>query len=196
MSVGGPGEARVPRLARADAEAAAREAGVPEVMAGLSVFQVLLRHPRLAAAVNQLLSVLLFGGRLDARLRELVIMRIGWLRGSDYEWTQHWRVARSLGVAEEDLTAVRDGPSHPRFGPAEAAVLSAVDDTVRTGGISAATWAACRRHLGQDHQVLLELVAAIGTWSMIADMLASLEVPLEDGVASWPPAGRPPDHLR
>lgn len=187
-----PHEARVPRLARADAEAAARDAGVPEMMAGLSVFQVLLRHPRLAAAVNTLLSALLFDGRLDARLRELAIMRIGWLSGSDYEWTQHWRVARSLGVDDEDLTAVRDGPSHPRFGPTEKAVLTAVDETIHTGRISAATWDACQRHLGGDDQVLLELVAAIGTWSMIASMLLSLEIPLEDGVTSWPPTGQPP----
>jgi alkylhydroperoxidase family enzyme len=189
-------EARVPRLPRADAEAAARDVEVPEVMAGLSVFQVLLHHPRLAKAVNGLLSVLLFDGRLDVRLRELVIMRIGWLSGSDYEWTQHWRVARSLGVSEEDLLAVRHGPTHPGFGPLEQAVLAAVDETVQTGRISGPTWDACERHLGGDHRVLLELVAAIGTWSMIATMLASLEVPLEDGVASWPPTGRPPGHTR
>jgi alkylhydroperoxidase family enzyme len=186
----------VPRLPRSDADAAARDAGIPEVMAGLSVFQVLLRHPHLAKAVNGLLSTLLFDGRLDVRLRELVIMRIGWLSGSDYEWTQHWRVARSLGVTEQDLLAVRHGPTHPGFGPVEQAVLAAVDETVQTGRVSRPTWDACERHLGGDHQILLELVAAIGTWSMIATMLAILEVPHEDGVASWPPTGRPPDQQR
>lgn len=189
-------DARVPRLSEVDAKAAADDAGIPEFMAGLSVFRVLLRHPRLAGAVNGLLSALLFDARLDVRLRELVIMRIGWLTGSDYEWTQHWRVARTLGVADEDLLAVRDGPSHPRFGPVERAVLAAVDETMQTGRISPATWEACERHLGGDRQVLLELVAAIGTWSMIASMLLSLEVPLEDGVDSWPPAGRRPDQYR
>lgn len=189
-------QARIPRLSEGDAKRAATGAGVHEHMATLSVFQVLLRHPRLAAAVNQLLSALLFDARLDARLRELVIMRVGWLTGSEYEWTQHWRVARSLGVAEADLLAVRDGPSHHAFGPTERAVLAATDETLTLGAITAATWEACRRHLGGDAQTLLELVAAIGTWRMIACVLLSLEVPLEDSVDGWPPDGRTPPPVR
>ena len=107
-------------------------------MADLSVFQVLLRHPSLARALNDLLTALLWRGRLDARLRELVIMRIGWVTGSLYEWTQHWRVATGLGVVEADLVAVRDWKAHG-FGPAERAVLAATDETLATGTISADT---------------------------------------------------------
>jgi hypothetical protein len=40
--------------------------------------------------------------------------------------------------------------------------------------------------------VLIELVTAIGAWRMIASILRTLQVPLEDGVASWPPDGRSP----
>lgn len=43
-------------------------------------------------------------------MRELVIMRIGWVTGSVYEWTQHWGVATALGVDQADLLAVRDWP--------------------------------------------------------------------------------------
>jgi hypothetical protein len=39
---------------------------------------------------------------------------------------------------------------------------------------------------------LIELVTAIGAWQMIASILHSLEVPLEEGVSSWPPDGRRP----
>ncbi len=89
--------ARVPRLPLAEAKAAADEAAVPDYMAELSIFQVLLNHPSLARAVNDLLATMLWHGCLDARLRELVIMRIGWLTACEYEWTQHWRVATRLG---------------------------------------------------------------------------------------------------
>jgi alkylhydroperoxidase family enzyme len=34
-------------------------------------------------------------------------MRIGWLTASDYEWTQHWRVAQGLGVTADDLLGAR-----------------------------------------------------------------------------------------
>ena len=185
-------EARIPRLSAEEAKAAADAAGVPAMMADLSVFQVLLRQPKLAKSMSDLLMTLLWGSALDDRLRELVIMRLGWATKSDYEWTQHWRIALSLQLSEADLLAVRDWRVSDRFGPAERAVLAATDETVTDGAISASTWQACVDHVSDDHQVLLELVAAIGTWRMVSGILTSLEVPLEDGVMSWPPDGKGP----
>lgn len=184
--------ARVPQLPVDEAKAAADEAGVPDYMAELSIFQVLLNHPRLARTFNDLLATMLWHGVLDSRLRELAIMRIGWLTACDYEWTQHWRVASGLGVSAEDLLGVRDWRSHDGFGPAERAVLAATDDVVRDGAVSADSWAACERELHGDTTVLIELVTAIGAWRMVASILHSLEVPLEDGVSSWPPDGVSP----
>ena len=183
---------RIPLLPVEEAKAAADEAGVPNYMAELSIFQVLLNHPTLARALNDLLATMLWHGRLDTRLRELAIMRIGWLTASDYEWTQHWRVALGLGVSPEDLVGVRDWQAHSGFGPAERAVLSATDDVVRDGVVSAESWTACEGELGPDPAVLIEMVTAIGAWRMIAAILHSLGVPLEDGVDSWPPDGRSP----
>ncbi|OBA77842.1 carboxymuconolactone decarboxylase [Mycobacterium sp. 1164966.3] len=184
--------ARVPLLPLGEAKAAADEAGVPDYMAELSIFQVLLNHPRLARTFNDLLATMLWHGALDSRLRELVIMRIGWLTGCDYEWTQHWRVASGLGVSSEDLLGVRDWQGYNGFGAAERAVLAATDDVVRDGAVSAASWTACERELHCDSAVLIELVTAIGAWRMVASMLRSLEVPLEEGVSSWPPDGKAP----
>jgi alkylhydroperoxidase family enzyme len=185
-------EPRVPRLTREAARETALAAGVPDYMADLTVFQVLLRRPGLAKAVNDLLAALLWNAGLDARLRELVIMRIGWVTASTYEWTQHWRVATGLGVAADDLLAVRDWATHPGFGPAERAVLAATDETLAAGAVSEATWAACVEHVG-DEDALLELVASIGTWTMISSLLRTLDIPLEDGVEPWPPDGIRPD---
>ena len=183
---------RLPLLTVDEAKAAARDAGVPELVADLNVFRVWLHHPPLARWLSDLLMGLLWEGQLDARLRELVIMRLGWATGSDYEWTQHWRIALGVGVAEDDLLAVRDWRSSDRFGDAERAVLAATDETVEHGAISEATWEACRTHVSDDRRVLLELVSAIGVWRMVSGILRSLEVPLEDGVSSWPPDGRSP----
>lgn len=187
-----PKPARVPLLPVDEAKAAADEAGVPDYMADLSIFQMLLNHPQLARSFNDMLATMLWHGALDPRLRELVIMRIGWLTGCDYEWTQHWRVASGLGVAAEDLLGVRDWQAYNGFGPAERAVLAATDDLVRDGVVSAASWTACERELSADRKVLIELVTAIGAWRMVASILQSLQVPLEDGVSSWPPDGRSP----
>src|ERR1700742_4604334 len=179
--------ARVPGLPLGEAQAAADEAAVPDYMAELSIFQVLLNHPPLARALNDLLATMLWHGALDSRLRELVIMRIGWLTACDYEWTQHWRGACRVGGPADDPLGVRDWSEDGGFGAEERAVLAATDEVVRDGAVSARTWAACERELGADSAVLIELVTAIGAWRMIASILHSLEVPLEEGVSSWPP---------
>jgi len=182
---------RVPLLGAETARDVAERVGVHPQLAGLNIFRALFHQPDVAKCVNDLLLTLLFRGGLDARLRELVIMRLGWATAADYEWTQHWRVATELGVPEEDLLAVRRWRESERFGPVERAVLAAVDETLDTGAISPATFAACERHLGGP-AALVELVAAIATWQMISSVVRSLAVPLEEGVRSWPPDGEAP----
>jgi len=187
--------ARIAPLSYEEAKAAADDAGIPPYMARLSIFQILLRHPRLARAFHDMLAVLLFDSALDPRLRELIIMRLGWTTGSVYEWTQHWRIATSLGVAEADLVGARDWEAYPAFGPAERAVLAATDEVVRQGHVSGRTWDSLVAEVpgGENPtHVLVELITAIGAWRMVSSMLSSLDVPLEDGVDPWPPDGAAP----
>lgn len=184
---------RIAALSAEDAKAAAAAAGVPEVVAELNVFRVLLQHPELARWFSDLLMGLLWHGRLDARLRELVIMRLGWQTRSDYEWTQHWRIASGIGVSESDLLAVRDWHEHGGFGEAERAILAATDETLATGALSEDSWQALVEHVSSDPQILLEVVSVIGIWRMVSSLLRSLDVRLEDGIPSWPPDGATPD---
>ena len=188
-------KSRIDPLSPDQAKTAAEEIGVPAALADLNVFRVLLRRPRVAKAVSDLLFSLLFGGVLDDRLRELVIMRIGWATGSDYEWTQHWRVAReTFNCTDEELLALRDWRTADLFSNEDRAVLAAVDETLETGRIGPETWSACRAHLSDDE--CLELTAAIGTWRLISQLARSVEFPLEEGVVSWPPDGKVPPAAR
>ena len=182
---------RVPRLSEEDAKAVAAEHKVIEAYAELAIFQVLLQTPRYAKHLSDTLTDLLFRGALDMRLRELIIMRLGWVTGSVYEWTQHWRIAQDLGVPADDLVAVREGPLAARWGDAERAVLRATDETVADGAISAETWAALEAVLPTTEE-RIEVVAVIGCWRMVSSILRSLDVPLEDGVEPWPPDGVAP----
>lgn len=183
--------ARVEMLGASDARAAAEEAGIPAQMAELNVFRVLLHRPRTAKAVNDLLLSMLFGGALDDRLRELIIMRLGWATGSDYEWTQHWKIAReTFGCTEAEILAVRDRADHAGLGPEAEAVLDAVEETLSDGAATESTVARCIELLGEEATV--ELVVAIGAWRAISQLTRSLAIPLEAGVASWPPNGEDP----
>ena len=117
-------------------------------------------------------------------------MRIGWATGSDYEWTQHWSVAQqAFGCSPEDLHAVRDWKASDRFDAAARAALAATDETLETGTLSRETFALCEQHLGGADQCL-ELVASIGAWRLISQLARSCQIPLEEGVESWPPDGQ------
>lgn len=182
---------RIEMLSPEDARKAAELAGVPARLADLCVFRVLLHRPAIAKAVSDLLLAN-FGSQLDPRLRELVIMRLGWATDSVYEWTQHWPIAQeSFGCSAEDLLAVRRWRASSHFGPAERAVLAATDEAIETGTLTPWTFEACARELGGP-AVCLDLVSAIGTWRFISQILRSLAIPLEEGVAPWPPDGLAP----
>lgn len=183
---------RVAMLDLNEARLRAARSGIPEGMAALSVFRIALHQPGVAAALYGMLEALLWKGLLDARLRELIIMRIGWATGSVYEWTQHWQIARLLDVPERDLLGVRDWRGAGHFGTAERAVLAATDETLRAGTISEETWISCHAALGGQPALLVELVTAIGNWQMFSALLRSLDVPLEKDVKSWPPDGQAP----
>lgn len=135
------------------------------------------------------LTALLFrGNRLDARL-ELIIMRIGWRTGSVYEWTQHWRVARGLGIPEANLAATRDWRGAPNLTKDDRAVLQATDDTLDGGMIGDATWEACCRRLA-THAERKELVVAIGNWTMFSQLLKSCGFPCKRASKRGRPTAR------
>ena len=141
--------------------------------------------------VYGLLTMLSSRNKLPTRLRELIIMRLAWVAGCEYAWFQHYRISTQAGVTPEEIVAVRDWRKSNLFGPAERAVLAAADDTREHGKISDTVWAECEREL-KEPAVLVELVVAIGNWTMFAQLLNSLQVAIEEGAKPWPPDGKAP----
>jgi alkylhydroperoxidase family enzyme len=167
------------------------EIGLPAPMTTRSAFRTLANNPPLLKAVFGQLSTLLLHNTFDTRLRELMIMRIGWVTGSVYEWTQHWRVATVAGIPPEDILAVRDWRASDRLSAADKAVLAATDESLAGKTVSDATWAECVKHIPDPGQQV-EFIVAMGNWTMFSILLRNLKIPLEDGVASWPPDGAVP----
>ena len=184
---------RIPLIRSAEAVPTAESVGVEEALARLNIFGALLHQPELSKWVRDLLMGLLGQSSLDARLRELIIMRLGWATESVYEWTQHWGIATEwLDVDPDDLVAVRQWRSSDRFGAAERAVLAATDDVVADGHVSAASFEACRASVSSDPAQLVELVTTIAMWRLVSTVLQSLDIPIEDHLQPWPPDGRAP----
>lgn len=176
-----------------EAKKRGEELGLPGQFSELNVFRVLLHNPPLAKALADNLTMLLGRGNvLSARLRELIIMRIGWQTGSNYEWTQHWRIALMCGIGEDELIALRgDWRKAKTFDAADAAVLQATDDILENGRVLPATMQRLKNSIKKEDQIV-EVVGAICNWRTFSQLLLSLEVELEEGIESWPPDGQVP----
>jgi alkylhydroperoxidase family enzyme len=185
-------EIRIEMLSPEASLVAAEEIGVSESRSKLSIFRVALQSPLIAKSLGDLLDSLLKKGALDRRLRELVIMRIGWATSCEYMWTQHWRIATNFEIPTDDILGVREWQSYEGFGRVERAVLGATDEILASGDISDAVWDELRELINDD-AVLFELVVTIGNWQLFSSIGRSLHIPLEDGVKGWPPNGEFPD---
>jgi len=161
---------------------------VPSRIDGHS-FTVVANNPGVARVAFGQLMQLLENNKLDTRLRELMIMRIGWVTGSVYEWTQHWRVATTAGIPPEDILAVRDWRNSDRLGAADKAILAATDECLAGGSITDASWEEVAKHVTNPGQQV-EFVIAMGNWMMFSLLFRNLRIPLAEGVAIWPPDGQ------
>jgi alkylhydroperoxidase family enzyme len=162
--------------------------GMPAQRTQSAAFRVVANNPGVARVAFGQLMQLLENNKLDTRLRELMIMRIGWVTGSGYEWTNHWRVATTAGIPPEDILAVRDWRNSDRLTPADRAILAATDECLAGKSISEAAWAEVAKHVTDPAQQV-EFIIAMGNWLMFSMLFRNLRIPLAEGVAIWPPDG-------
>ena len=145
---------------------------------GANILGTLAHHPALATAFCTLQAHLLVNTSLTQRHRELVIMRIATLQRSNYEWAQHVFMAQDAGLTDLEIGCIAMGPDAPLWCESDAAVLRAVDELDRDGCIGDEAWMSLCAHL--DKRQILDLIFTAGSYAMLATMVASLGIPLDD----------------
>src|SRR6201993_3036526 len=106
-----------------------------------NTFNTLVRHPNLLRQWMSFTVALAVTGVLPPRLRELAILRTGWLCRAEYEWGQHAVLARRVGISDEEIARVKRGPEAEGWTELEAAVLRAADERHFDACITDETWA-------------------------------------------------------
>jgi 4-carboxymuconolactone decarboxylase len=144
---------------------------------------VLSWHPGLTRAFL-LFNNHLFRSTLSDRVREMVTVRVAWLRRGEYEWAQHVKMARAAGVSDAEIDAISEGPDSANWGPLDAALLRSVDEIVADRYISDATWNQLAGHL--DRQQLMDLVFTVGAYDMLAMACNNFGVELDRGMSGFP----------
>ena len=118
----------------------------------------------LLMARNSLMTLLQPGRKLDPKLRELAILRTGIVGDSRFEYSQHLKLARTVGVPEGKLAAVKGWATSDLFTPVERAVMAAADELLSRNLVEDETFAALQQHLSDPE--ILELFVVIGLWRM------------------------------
>ena len=185
-----------PFLALLDPVAAAtalEEEGMPPVFSSVNLFRATMAHPPIGRIMGDVVGAIVMDSVLDARTREVAILRVGWRIGSVYEWSNHVPIARRAGMSDEEIAAVREEePSRSLLSELDRCAIAVVDEVLGGVEVSPPTLASARALIGDDRAVL-ELLTIPGLYRTIGTLLLSGAVPLEDHVEPWPPDGRSPD---
>lgn len=77
----------------------------------LNVFRMMANAPASFQPLIDFAMSLLLQSELDARKREIAVLRVAHVTRSAYEWTQHVVVAKATGVTEDEIGKIAvDGP--------------------------------------------------------------------------------------
>jgi AhpD family alkylhydroperoxidase len=183
---------RIRLLSEDEAATALEEAGIPPVIANLNISRALANSGLLTRVVTRPTSQLMARASLAPRLRELIILRVAWLNRCEYEWVQHYRFSKAVGVSDSEIEAVRDWRISDRLDEAGRAVLELTDVLISREEVSEDLWQRLVKVLGGEVEAL-EAAAIAGAWTMVAFILKTAAVPIEEGQPSWPPDGLRPD---
>jgi alkylhydroperoxidase family enzyme len=133
------------------------------------------------------LDTFLFHGRIDSRLRELAILRVMWRCGQAFEWGNHYRIARNIGITKEEVLAIRTPSPERDLDGAVALVVRAADEVVDDGCVSEATMNALPALF--PGQLLSEFLFLLGGYRMFATVSASRRENRAGSHPPWPPDG-------
>lgn len=175
----------VARLPYADRDSASPE--VREVFRNLEQTEArvanvyrMVGHSR--AALLRLVGLgyaLLTGAELDAKLREIAVLRVAMLGGSQSEWERHVVRGRQGGVSDAQIADLAQWAGSSAFDEKEEAVLAYVDEMMGDSSVKDNTFARVSGFLNETEIVELTLSALF--WGMMARFLVALQVDANEG---------------
>lgn len=149
-----------------------------------NVLKTLVRHMELLRAWNPFAMHIMGTSSLSPRHREMLIMRVGWLTQSEYEWGQHVLMSRPEGLDDADHLRIKEGPKAKGWNELEAALLQAADELLDDAIIEDQTWNTLSKHLNTAQ--IMDAVFTVGQYNMLAMALNSIGVQREPGVPGFP----------
>jgi alkylhydroperoxidase family enzyme len=148
-----------------------------------AVYRTFAQHPAMYRPRQELSEYIRLKSTLPDRVRELAILRIGYLCGSDYEWGAHARAGAAAGLSVDEIRRIASR-SLAGWNSADALVLQAADELFARDEVGDATWSRLARQFDRRQQI--DVLITIGGYRMVSMALNTFGVPLEPNSARLP----------
>ncbi len=167
--------ARIPYPDDSDPEVAALKAQIIAERGKLhNLYRILLNSPPVAHGWLTFLTAIRQKCLLDARIRELAILRIAVINKADYEFVSHVPFALKVGLSQQQIDAIAGWEQSKLFSDADRAVLAYTDSMTRDVHVPAAVFEPIKKHF--DTRGVTELTATIAAYNLVSRFLEALEV--------------------
>jgi 4-carboxymuconolactone decarboxylase len=140
----------------------------------LNISRMLAGSPSMFQPLTRVFNAYLNDGSLTAELREIVILRVGYLRDSDYEVSNHLRVAKLIDMDPARVDALVPGQDQAVFTQGERDILRFVDEVVQDGGASQSAFDAVASFMSPPE--MIELTVVIGVYTMVSQICATFDI--------------------
>jgi 4-carboxymuconolactone decarboxylase len=147
-------------------------------------FLVWLRSPELCEKVEALGAYCRFESSLNPRLRELVLLIAARHFDAQYSWNAHVGKAIELGVSADSVKALAASETPGWANPDEEVLYRFSTEILRDHFVSDETFAAGLAEFGE--QGLVDLIASLGNYSMLAMLLNTFQVDLQNVEPPYP----------
>jgi len=141
-----------------------------------AVYRTFAQHRALYPPRQILSEYIRLKATIPARVREMLILRIGYLCRSDYEWAAHARAGRQAGLTDAEIRRLAQ-PDLAGWSGADATLVRVVDELYADDTISADTWTVLAQQFNE--QQLLDVLITAGGYRMVSMALNTFGVPAE-----------------
>jgi 4-carboxymuconolactone decarboxylase len=140
-----------------------------------NIFGVLLRNLELFEAWARFGTYTMSGSRIDAQLREILILRTAANLSCDYEWHHHRRLSLAVGLTENLISDIREGKTLDSDD--QKLMVCCADELAADAVLSESTWLRMIDRFGEAYT--MDVIFTVGAYTALAMGLKSCGVQLE-----------------
>ncbi|WP_021594012.1 carboxymuconolactone decarboxylase family protein [Actinomadura welshii] len=146
--------------------------------------KAMINYPEFLQAISPFGKRAIDDTCLPPRVWQLACMRTVWLCDSEYLWSQHRKASLKLGVTDEDLLGVAEGPESSRLESFDRVVVSTVDDMYHRNRISDENW----KQFDQfGPEGVTDLILVYGLYVLQSCVARNFGTTLEEGSVGYLP---------